>query len=156
MTTAVAEQDVGFRAKFAQVMAARKRYPSFVELFDKLTDSQVFAEAEKPHCFGMLLDVTADRLTYDDLSTTLAAIRRNAAMGYARTACSEPETDRITAKFVRKVFAVTPRDRDSLNQAIQGMIKAGVGIDRGQVLGFACLSQIPEAQLDEICDLTYA
>lgn len=156
MTTAVADPEVSFRTKFSQVMAGRKRYPAFVELFDKLTDSKVFAEADKPHCFGMLLDVTAERLSYDDLSMTLAAIRRNAAIGYARTACSEVEADRIAAKFVRKVFTITPRDRDLLDQSIQGLVRAGFGIDRGQVLGFACLAQMPEAQLDEICDLTYA
>lgn len=156
MTTAVADPEVSFRTKFSQVIAARKRYSEFVELYDKLTDSSVFAEADKPHCFGLLIDATAERMTYDTLGLTLAAIRRNQAIGYARTACSEAEADRIAAKFVRKVLLLTPPDRDALSQSIQGLVRAGFGIDRGQVIGFACLAQIPEAKLDEICNLTYA
>lgn len=145
---------VDFRAKFNEVLMSRKKAKDFIDLYDKLTDSVIFVGAQKPVCFGMLLGETAQRLKASDVSAVLAAIRRNEAFALAREALTEDDADEVAAKLVRQVLTVTPMDRDSLVQAMTGLVKAGVAVDRGQVLGYANLARMPEAPLDEIADLT--
>lgn len=153
MTAVIEKEDV--QVRFSQVLAARKSSRELIALMDRLMDSKKFTAAEKPVCFGLLVDEAARRSSGADALALLAAVRRNDAIAQVRVGYDRDAADRIAAVLVKRVMTGVPQERVSLTQAIDALIRSKVAVDKGQVFGFASLSGIPHETLDAMCDLTW-
>ena len=140
--------------RFAKALAARKTGRELIQLFDRLTESVKFDEQDKPMCFGMLVRHAATKVKPDECMQLVSAIRRNDAMTNLRKHFSPDEAELIAAAVVRLVLTSVEQTQDALNNAMQSMEKAKIVIDRGNCLSLACLSGIPMADMDRLCDIT--
>lgn len=150
--TAVSEE---VRARFSQVLAARKTGKDLIALFDKLSDSTVFLPSVRPACFGMLVAEAADRVKPAEVPSLLAAVRRNEALAQVRQGYDRDESDRIAASLVRRVLTAAKLERDSLQQSIDALAKSKVTVDKGHVFSLATLAGMDHGMLDTMCDLTW-
>lgn len=140
------------RQRFARVMDARQTDRSIIELFEKLSVSDKFDEAAKPHCFADLIAESARRVSDASLNSLMDAVDRSDAARKVRAVLEEGTRDKALCGLVRRLFSITPREEEPLMRVFEACGRVGIAPEYGFTLGLAMESGMPIEDLDEICD----
>ncbi|KVP16941.1 hypothetical protein [Burkholderia ubonensis] len=138
------------RARFAQVMAARKTSRDLIGLVEKLAESDKFAIPAKPYCFADLMTACTERVTNSALEDLLVAIR-DVWVGDIIRGTYKDETDAIVRGLVRRALEAATKD-ETIERRLFMMRFGGLVKDNEHALALAVAAGLPregEARLRE-------
>ncbi len=134
------------RARFGQVMAARKSATELIALFDKLCESEKFSIWVKPHCFADLLETCAARVPAASLDALLDAISLSWAGDVLWKLYPEQVAGQKAWPLVRKVIEAS-KGPGVLERRLRALRSGGVLRSLGQTVTLAEREAYPAALL---------
>ncbi|WP_087864886.1 hypothetical protein [Comamonas thiooxydans] len=151
MTTETQAQTL---ARFQQVVSARRTTPEMISLFQKLTESTVFADAHKPACFIHLLSVCVAKVPDSQVFQLLTAVENSKCCQYLYQTYPFDDMEKILGPLVRRVVQATPQTTKDL-VALFSRLRVK-GINKGRIYSICMLlaSGMSIDEVDPICTLT--
>ncbi len=124
------------RARFAQVMAARKSATELISLFDKLCESEKFSIWAKPYCFADLLETCAARVPASALDALLEAVILSWAGDVLWRVYPEDVAGQKAWPLVRKAIEAS-KGPGVLERRLRALRSGGVLRNLGQAVALA-------------------